>query len=267
MTNELRAPETAEIPAVIGFGERISRRRPDAACAGFLTLAVVMAAGVLGLGASPARAENYQDLEAIRTQVREFILKQAARPEGSIEVEVGRIDPRLRLAPCERALDLALPPNSRLTGSALASVRCNGSRPWSFYVTARIRNYEPVLVAARTLPRGTTLAAADVRIEKRDLSTLNDTPLTDLKQVTGKLTLHALAPGDVIGFRGFKAAQLVRRGEKVTILANANGLEVRVSGEALADGIEGQAIRVRNSLTNKVIQAVITAPGMVQVRL
>ncbi len=267
MTNELRAPETAAIPAIIRFSKRISRRRYGVACAGFLTLAVVIVAGVLGLGASPAQADIYQDLEAIRAQVREFILKQAARPEGSIEVEVGRIDPRLRLAACERPLDLTLPPNSRLAGSALTSVRCNGSHPWSFYVTARIRNYEPVLVAARALPRGTVLGAADVRIEKRDLSTLNDTPLTDLKQVTGKLTLHALAPGDVVGFRSFKAAQLVRRGEKVTILASANGLEVRVSGEALADGVEGQAINVRNSLTSKVIQAVITAPGVVQVRL
>lgn len=260
-------PETAAIPAVIRFGKRLLRRRPGAACAGFLTLAVVVAAGALSLGASPAQAEPYQNLEAIRTQVREFILKQAAQPEGSIEVEVGRIDPRLRLATCERPLDLALPPNSRLAGSALASVRCNGSRPWSFYVTARIKNYEPVLVAARALPRGSALGAADVRIEKRDISTLNDTPLADAKQAAGMLTLYALAPGDVVGFRNFKAVQLVRRGEKVTILASANGLEVRVSGEALADGIEGQAIRVRNSLTNKVIQAVITAPGVVQVRL
>ncbi len=257
----------AATSAVIRFGKRISRHRPGGACAGFLTLAAIVAAGTLCLGASPARAESYQDLEAIRTQVKEFILKQAARPEGSVEVEVGHIDPRLRLAACERPLALALPHDNRLAGSALTSVRCNGSRPWSLYVTARIKNYGPVLVAARAVPGGAALGAADMRVEKRDLSALNDTPLTDLKQAAGKLTLHALAPGDIVGFRNLKAAQLVRRGEKVTILASGNGLEVRVNGEALADGVEGQAISVRNSLTSKVIQAVITAPGVVQVRL
>lgn len=267
MTNDPRAPETAATLAVIRFGKRIPRRRPCSPCAGFLTLPVIVAALSLGPGAPWALAGAHQDLEAIRTQVREFILKQAARPEGSVEVEVGRIDPRLRLSACERPLTLSLPPDNHLAGSALASVRCDGLRPWSLYVTARIKNYGPVLVAVRVVPRGATLGAADVRIEKRDLSTLNDTPLADLKQAAGKLTLQILAPGDVVGFRNLKAAQLVRRGEKVTILASGNGLEVRVIGEALADGTEGQAISVRNSLTRKVIQAVITAPGMVQVRL
>jgi flagella basal body P-ring formation protein FlgA len=230
-------------------------------------LLAVAAASPFCLSASRASAGELQDLESIRAQVREFILQQAAQPRGSVEVEVGGIDPRLRLPACENRLAVTLAPGSRLAGSTLAQVRCNGAHPWSLYVNARIKRYEPVLVAARAIPKGVPLAAADVQVEKRDLSAMNDTPLTDLKQAAGKLTLQSLTPGEIIGFRNFKAALLVRRGGKVTILAKIGGIEVRTSGEALADGVEGESVDVRNSLTNKVIQAVVTAAGVVQVSL
>ena len=130
--------------------------RPARDRAGFLTPRRVMAlilALSLGVCVSPpALAESHQDLEAVRREVNDFILKRASRPEGAVAVEVGTLDPRLRLAACENRLALALAPGSRLTGNTLVSVRCNGNRPWSLYVNARVKVYEQVLVATRALP-------------------------------------------------------------------------------------------------------------------
>lgn len=260
---------TAPLPQDRRLPSRFARPARDRA--GFLTppraLALILALP-LGVCVLPAAlADNHQNLEAVRREVNDFILKSASRPEGAVAVEVGSLDPRLRLAACENRLTLVLAPGSRLTGNTMVSVRCIGNRPWSLYVNARVKVYEQVLVAARALPRDATLTQTDVRPEKHDLVSLTDTPLTNLNQAAGKLTTQALAPGDIIGYRSLKAARLVRRGDKVTILVSGNGLEVRTSGEALADGIEGESIGVRNAVTNKAIQAVVTAAGVVQVRL
>mgnify|MGYP003501331045 FL=1 len=60
---------------------------------------------------------------------------------------------------------------------------------------------------------------------------------------------------------------LVKRGQTVTILSATQGLEVRATGEALADGTSGETIRVRNLLTRKVIQATVQDAGLVRVSM
>lgn len=214
-----------------------------------------------------ACADEAQSLESIRQAVRNFALDKN-KPRGfATEVEVGSLDPRLRLSPCAAAIEIFIPAGARLSGNTTMGARCAAPRPWTVYVPVRVKLHGQVLVAARPVAKGVVLQEADIRLETRDLASPHTAILVERSQALGRLTRFPLGLGDIIRPNGLQAPQLVRRGEKVIILASEGGLEVRANGEALMDGAEGDRIRVRNSLTNIVIQATITTAGVVRIFL
>jgi flagella basal body P-ring formation protein FlgA len=225
---------------------------------------------LIGYGVTSPRAafaDEAQNLESIRQTVRNFVLN-TSKPQGFVaETEVVSLDPRLRLSPCAVAIEAFVPIGAKLSGNTTVGVRCTSSKPWTVYVPVRVKLHGQVLVAARPIAKGVALREADIRLETRDLASLSVTPLTERSQALGKLTGLSLGLGDIINANGLQAARLVHRGEKVTILAAEGGFEVRASGVALMDGTEGDRIRVRNSLTNIVIQATVTASGVVRIHL
>lgn len=235
----------------------------------FLTRAAVSIMSLLAFMNFPltVSAEEIQNLDGIRQSARNFVLNMAKPGGQKVETEAGTLDPRLRLSPCTSKLEAFLPAGAKLSGNTTVGVRCQSSKPWTVYIPVRIRIYGQVVVTSRPVAKGATLQEADIRLETRDMAALTVTPLTDRNQALGKLTRRPLETGTVIAANELQAVRLVRRGEKVTILASSGGLEVRANGEALVDGVKGDQIRVRNTLTNIVIQATVTGPGVVQTPL
>ena len=60
-------------------------------------------------------------------------------------------------------------------------------------------------------------------------------------------------------------AEVVSKGDQVVISAASASINVRMPGEALANGAPGEQIRVRNLSSSRVIRARVKAPGQVQV--
>src|SRR3989344_1414262 len=214
-----------------------------------------------------ALANEAQSLDSIRQVARNFALNTAKLPGITTEAEVGSLDSRLRLALCPAPLMAFLPAGAKLSGNATVGVRCQDSKPWTVYVPVRVKLNGQVLVATRPMARGAIIKETDVRLETRDMATLPVAPLTESSQAVGKLAKRALGIGTVISVNELQVPRLVRRGDRITILAAESGIEVRANGEALMDGAEGDRIRVRNSLTDKVIQATVMSAGLVQVNL
>lgn len=211
--------------------------------------------------------ETFQSQDTIRAAARQFIEIQPRAPSTALEVEVGSLDPRLLLPACDKSLKAFLPSGSSRAGQTTVGVRCEGSRPWSLYVPVRVRTYGPVLVAARPLPSGTKLQETDLRLETRDMGNLTAGYLTETHEALGKLTSRPLPAGAPIGPGHIKGPPLVRRGDKVLVLAETGDLKVRMSGEALMDGREGETVRIRNPLTKNVIHGVVAGSGVVRVPL
>lgn len=224
-----------------------------------------MAACLFVLAAGTATAENGHNLDDIRNAAKAFAAREAAAAHARTVVEPGSLDPRLRLERCAAPLQAFLPPGGRLAGSATVGVRCPST--WTVYVPVRVRFDAKVLVSVRAIGRGETLRTTDFRLETRDLAALPGPAITDASRAVGQQTAVPIGPGAVLTPRMVKQPRLVRRGDRVTILARVGGLEVRSTGEALADGVEGDSIQVRNLLTKKIIQGTVSEPGLVSVRL
>lgn len=215
---------------------------------------------------APSMAQSIQSLESIQESVRLFLEQETAGQSGEIEIQVGRLDSRLRLGECEQEMKVFWPDGARRVGNVTLGVSCE--RPsWSLFVRAGVEVMEPILVSSRPLSRGTVLGENDFEVVKQGISRLSSGYYTVPDQVIGAVMTRSVRAGTVFTPSLLKPAALVRRGDYITILAITGGLQVRMEGEALADGALGDVIRVRNISSRQEIEGEVIGVGQVQVRM
>ena len=192
---------------------------------------------------------------------------QSSRINARHEVEVNRLDPRLRLAQCDQPLVARLETPAQPIGRTTVRVSCEGSSPWSIFVPAQVRLFREVVVARRPLSRNGTLEHADVALAERDVSQLNQGYLTALDQAIGNRLNRSVQPDQILTPTTVSIAATVRKGDHVVISAQGLTINVRMPGEALSDGALGEQIRVKNQRSGRVIKARVVAPGQVEVAM
>jgi flagella basal body P-ring formation protein FlgA len=124
-----------------------------------------------GLGAflcgGPARAQAAADPAADLAPLTQRWLDDALarnQPGGlplRMEVSVGTLDSRLRLAPCAR-VEPYLPAGSRLWGRTRLGLRCvEGATAWNVFLPVTIKAFGPAWVLNSNVASGVELTAAD----------------------------------------------------------------------------------------------------------
>ena len=211
---------------------------------------LVLACAVFGLiaaagtarGAEPAAAQEAG--AAIAQQAKQFVAESGALPGMRLEVEVGALDPRLKLAPCDR-IEPYLPSGVRLWGRTRIGLRCTqGATPWNVYLPLTVKVFGPGVESAAALPAGAVLTAADLRTAEVDLAA-RDTAIVDLDDAIGRTLARPLAPGQSLRAADLRKRQWFAAGETVQITAIGAGFRVSGEGQALGPGYEGQSARVR----------------------
>ncbi len=213
-----------------------------------------------------SQAAPIQSAGSIRAALTAFVTEQTGHYGAPPRVKIGRLDPRLRLSRCSEQISAFQPPGTRMLGNTTIGIRCSGSSPWTIYVPAYVQIFRPVALTARPLNRGDVVSAADIKMVERDLATLRQGYFIDSKRPVGKVLTRRVGVNTVITPQLLEAPRLVRRGEQVVIIAEAEGIEIRATGKALGNGARGDLIRVKNSTSKKTVEAVVTGPGVVKVR-
>ena len=225
---------------------------------------IALLAVVLFVVTLPAMAQAQADTAAppsgldtaLEQQVRQLALdgSHAALPVSNgtssssaprIEVQVGQLDPRLRLAPCQR-IEPYLPEGMRPWGKSRIGLRCaQGSVKWNVYLPITVKVWARALVTANAIAAGAVLGAADVAQGEVDLAEDSTPALADADLVVGRAVTRALRPGQSLRASHLKPRQYFVAGETVSVLAQGPGFSVAGEGQALTNGIEGQPARVR----------------------
>lgn len=227
---------------------RACRSRAFAAGARRFALAALACAG-LGAGAAslpPAAEEGAPppSAEGLTEQVRQFALQAGGAPGLRLEVEVGALDSRLRLAPCER-VEPYLPTGTRLWGRTRIGLRCaQGGTPWNVYLPLTVKVYGRGLTVAAALPAGAVLTAADLQPAEIDLAA-GAAPLLASELAVGRTLARPVAAGQALRQSDLRARQWFAAGDTVQITAVGPGFRVSGEGQALGPGLEGQPARVR----------------------
>lgn len=211
---------------------------------------VRLVAAALALASAGARAHTPADEAAWAQQVRQIALQaaQAALGERSdlrVHVEVGRLDPRLSLAPC-RQVEHYLPPGQKAWGAARVGMRCvDGPTRWNVYLPLTVRVIGPALVLSQNLAAGTVIGVEHLQPGETDWAA-SDAPLMRQSQdLVGRTLTRALAAGQPVRETDLKRRQWFAPGDPVRIVARGAGFSVAADGVAITPGIEGQPARVR----------------------
>lgn len=217
------------------------------------------------LGAAAALALTVAQGAELEEQARHFALEAATSAGARIEVQVGTLDPRLRLAPCTR-VEPYVPAGTRLWGRTRIGLRCaDGPRPWNVYLPLVVKVFGPGLTTAAALPAGHVLVAADLRAAEIDLAE-GAPPLTAAEAAVGRTLARALAAGQPLRAADLRVRQWFAAGDTVQITAVGAGFRVTGEGQALGPGLEGQPARVRVE-SGRIVVGEPVADRRVQIRL
>ncbi len=206
-----------------------------------LAIAILLAA----VAAPGARAGGFQSVDSIRAAAL------SALADGS-DAEA-TLDPALRMPLCGAPLE------GTRTGSGTVEVSC--PQGWRLFVPVRERRSQPVLVLARGVAAGESISADMFTVEERDTRRIAGAALADPSQAVGRAARRSLMAGSVLTGNDLVAARVVRRGDTISLVSRQGGVEVRMTGRALADGGENERVSVENLSSRRVVQGVVSAQG------
>jgi flagella basal body P-ring formation protein FlgA len=212
-------------------------------------------------------ATGMVDPTLISAAAENAVRTQAGAAANLLTLQAAPLDPRLRVASCDRALTGFLTDSSPLRYQTTVGVRCEGSVRWTIYTSVRVESQAPVLVARRSLARNADITAGDFKLETRRVPGILSAYVTDLAALAGQRLSRPMAAEEPLSFEALAPANLIHRGQAVVLLAHSGTLEVRMNGIALADGRASEHIRVQNVSSQRVVEGIVRSESVVEAPL
>ena len=207
-------------------------------------------------------------LQQVETMARSGASAATAdQPQGvRVEVKVGKLDPRLKLAPCQH-IATYLPPGLPVWGATRMGLRCTqGPKLWNVSLPLQVSVYAQATVLKTALAAGTVLDASQLGQAEVDIAAAPGAAVGDPMQAVGRTLGHSLAAGATLRQNDLKARQFFAAGETVRVTALGPGWQVVTEGQAVGAGIEGQTVHVRTE-TGRLLNARPTGDRQVEVAL
>ena len=210
-----------------------------------------LALAALAVTASAQDEPGYTPDDALLKQVETMArngASAATAEQGSgvrVEVKVGKLDPRLKLAPCQQITPY-LPPGLPVWGSTRIGLRCTqGARPWNVSIPIQVSVFTQATVARSALPPGTVLDGSMLMQTEVDIAAAPGAAVPDPMLVIGRVLGRPVAAGATLRQTDLKPRQYFASGETVRVTALGPGWQVVTEAQAVGAGIEGQSARVR----------------------
>jgi flagella basal body P-ring formation protein FlgA len=145
---------------------------------------------------------------------------------------------------------------SGITVVRLAYYRDN-ERIYANASSIRIAIIKEVLVASRNIKIGEKLDSTNVYFENRDISALDDNPITSYDFCDRKVASRFIAKGLIIVNSLLAHPSDIKSGARVEIIYSEGLMDLRANGIAKENGAVGNRIRVMNEDSRKIISAVV----------
>ena len=162
-----------------------------------------------------------------------------------MEVKVGSLDSRLRLAPCAN-VEPYLPPGSRLWGRTRIGLRCiDGVSRWNVSLPVTVNAFGNAWVIKGPVQPGVAIAEDDVVEAEVNWAEESNPVIRDRALWVGQTATRLLTTGQTLRQGMVKPAQVFQAGASVRVVAQGPGFQVSSDAQALSAGVVGQVARVR----------------------
>lgn len=203
-----------------------------------------------------AETPPFQSPQSIESAIQIYLKQQVAVGTQS-QFQVTPLDPRLQLKTCTQPLQvqtnrLSVPQGGRLT----VQVACQGDAPWRIFVPVKIMTPVTVLSLARPLAPGAQITAQDLSTQVVNANSQTIAYLTNPVQVIGQVVMRPMQAGQILTQQDLNAAQIIKRGDRVTLIAGGDGVSVSAEGIAQGSAGAGQRVMVKNSRSGAQVEGI-----------
>ena len=149
--------------------------------------------------------------------------------------------------------------------SFLIAADVAGKEPARFWVKAEVRVFEVVVVTSQPLAFRDIVKSTDMRLERREISTLHARPFNRIEEVVGQQAVRPIPANETLTQRNLDRPPVMRRGNPVVLLYETSGLRVETPGIAEENGRTGEMIQVKNTASSKLLRGLVLDGRMVRV--
>ncbi len=227
-----------------------------------LVIGLVLLCSVL-----PVRAADFQSLASIRLQAEEFVMTWPYESPYPPRFRAGNLDSRLRLKACATPLEISFAHRDRVFGNTALLIRCPVNTTWKLHLPVSIEIFADVAVASTPLVKGQILDAGAVSLQKTNIARLKNGYFAEAAGLAGLEARRSLPAGTILTPRNLQPRLLVKSGQRVTLVLDYRGLQVKSSGRALQSARMGQRVQVRNSQSQRIVEGVVSGEGLVEITI
>ena len=205
-----------------------------------------------------------------RQEIEDKILEllRAQGENGDMRVFISNRSLRLHVAGDEPAqVDIEDLDLNRRTSrfSALVVAPAGDPAARRVRVTGRVIEMTEVPVLDRRLLAGTVIRKSDIRWIKLRNDRIQRDTITNATDLIGLVPTRSLGNGKPIRVSQVRRPLMVVKGSFVTMMLTGPTMLLTARGRAQENGSKGDVIRITNTQSKQVIEAVVTGPGTVVV--
>lgn len=200
--------------------------------------------------------------ESLAKVVDAFLASQPRREGESWKWELVRAPAEIKVPAVPHTLELSFAGQRRKGKIELIlAVRCDSRIIRSLPISVNLRVEEPVLVALRSISRDEVLSDANVALQMRETTLLNDVAMADPVRLKGRLARATIQQGRVITPRLVVLAPAVRRGQEAKVVYRNGDVNITAGAICRQDGVPGQIITAKSLVTQRLMRVRVTENG------
>ncbi len=148
----------------------------------------------------------------------------------------------------------------------LMTINVDGVFRKGLWMTAHIKSYADVVKARRAIQPGVVLTEEDVKVERGLVDSSHHRYAVRLGEVIGFKTTRNFRAGTPVDLRYLVRTPLVKRGDRVLIVAKKGPMRITTPGIVREKGFRGTIVSVENVESKKVVYGEVVNSSLVEVK-
>ncbi|MGI2065032.1 flagellar basal body P-ring formation chaperone FlgA [Shewanella sp. MF08487] len=207
-------------------------------------------------------------ISAISELAKALIVEKVSAPANArVSITPQIVDARMLPSQCSSPINIEMASDREISRNNTLKVSCDTqdlAYPWQIYISVRVDILFPVVVSTETLAPGELISPSQVEVRYIEQNSLRGAEFDDPNKLAGVRVKRRVAKNSPILSNNLC---FVCKNDSVSIHVRSNSFELKTAGEALQDGNKGDRIRIKNSSSNKELDAIVTGIGEVEVRM
>jgi flagella basal body P-ring formation protein FlgA len=189
--------------------------------------------------------------------VMNFLNAKVPWDKSRVKIKLVQISNGLTLPDMPYSYKVVPPNDTRYLGTVPLNVvfDIQGQPPKKVWATVKIEVETDVIVVNKPLNRNQAIEKEDVNVVSMDMADLPSNYISRLEDVVGKKTLRVMNPKEVFRTDIVELPPVVKRKDRVSIVAESGNLRITAVGEVKESGGMGDRVKVVNLNSNKEIFA------------